>query len=197
MANQALFGGPTRHEADPDRVAVVLPGAGYTAARPLLHYARAVLASRDWSVQEVWWHPPHELDWAETVTWVCDQARRVLDAETAARPLLVGKSLGTLAAAVAAERGLPAIWLTPLLSRPEVREALSRATAPTLLIGGTADGTWHGDVARELDRTFVEIPGADHSLETAGDPLKSVENLGVVTAAISEFMVGLDRTGGR
>lgn len=197
MATQALFGGPTRHEADPDRVAVILPGAGYTAARPLLHYARAVLAHHDWSVQEVWWTHPHELDWAETIAWVGEQARRALDAETAARPLLVGKSLGSLAAPVAADRGLPAIWLTPLLSRPEVREALGRATAPTLLVGGTADGTWHGDAARALGHPYVEVTGADHGLEQPDDPLKSVENLGVVTAGMSEFLAGLGRTRAR
>ena len=54
--------------------------------------------------------------------------------------VLIGKSLGTYAAALAAERGLPAIWLTPLLTSDWVVDGLRRSTAPFLLVGGTADG---------------------------------------------------------
>jgi hypothetical protein len=38
--------------------------------------------------------------------------------------LVIGKSLGSLAAGLVAERGLPAIWPTPLLRIPEVVEAV-------------------------------------------------------------------------
>jgi hypothetical protein len=39
-------------------------------------------------------------------------------AGVAGSPLLIGKSLGTVAAGVAADRALPAVWLTPLLTQP-------------------------------------------------------------------------------
>jgi hypothetical protein len=45
-------------------------------------------------------------------------------------PLLIGKSLGTNAARLAAERDLPAIWLTPVLTAPWIPAAIARATAP-------------------------------------------------------------------
>src|SRR5690606_24689889 len=45
------------------------------------------------------------------------------------RPLVVAKSLGSFAAPVVAARGLPAIWLTPLLGQETVVAAL-RAAGP-------------------------------------------------------------------
>ena len=75
-----------------------------------------------------------------------------------------GKSLGTLAASLAADRNLPAIWLTPLLDLPWVIEALARAQAPFLLVGGTADQTWNSKAAHELTTHVLEVRGADHGL---------------------------------
>ncbi|MFG1705131.1 alpha/beta hydrolase [Nonomuraea sp. M3C6] len=190
MAPERIFGFPTRFEGDPDRVAVLLPGGGYMPARPLLHYARAVLKQHGWSVQEIWWEPPTTPGIEDRAEWVLDQARRALDAEKAQQLLLVGKSLGTFAAPLAAERGLPAIWLTPLLTMETVVEGLRRSEAPTLLVGGTADRLWDSETARTLDHPYVEIPGADHGLET-GDPVESVEMLKEVTTAMSRFVAGL------
>ncbi|MEW9549593.1 alpha/beta fold hydrolase [Nonomuraea sp. NPDC050783] len=190
MAPEAVFGVPTRHEGDPERVAVLLPGAGYVPARPLLHYARTVLARHGWSVQEVWWQAPETEDVVERSRWVAGQARAALDRERAGRLLLVGKSLGTFAAPVAAERGLPAIWLTPLLGYDVVVAGLRGTPAPALLVGGTADRSWDGDVARGLGHEYVEIPGADHGLE-GGDPVESARMLADVTAAMNRFVGGL------
>ena len=192
MAAETIFGFPTRHEGDPDRVAVLLPGGGYMPARPLLHFARAVLVRHGWSVQEIWWEPP-PTSWNmdEREKWVLDRARQAVDAEQADRVLLVGKSLGTLAAPLAADRGLPAIWFTPLITLGGVLEALRRSAAPTLLVGGTHDRWWDGAAVRTLDHQYVEIPGADHGLELGDDPVGSVQILKDVTAAVSRFVEGL------
>ncbi|HEY6737831.1 MAG TPA: hypothetical protein VI076_03205, partial [Actinopolymorphaceae bacterium] len=61
-----------RHDGDPERVAIVLPGRGYTPAGPLLHYARAVLVHHGWTVQEIWW--PELPDPESTPRWVQEQA---------------------------------------------------------------------------------------------------------------------------
>jgi hypothetical protein len=88
-------------------------------------------------------------DEPEIEGWVTGEVAPLIDT-VGGRPLLIGKSLGSNAAALAAERSLPAVWLTPLLTLPWVANALDRATAPFLLIGGTADKFWDGDRARRL-----------------------------------------------
>ncbi|MET9018562.1 hypothetical protein ABZV93_01120 [Actinopolymorpha sp. NPDC004070] len=180
-----------RFEADPARVAIVLPGGYYTPARPLLHFTGAILHARGWTVQEVWWEPPALSDRVAVAGWVCDQANAALDREKAERLLLVGKSLGTFAASVAVERNLPAIWLTPLCGEGHVTGALTAATAPTLLVGGTGDPTWNGDLARSTKAEVLEIPGADHGLETEADPVNSADILRQVVATTDGFVARL------
>ncbi|MFC7244591.1 alpha/beta hydrolase [Catellatospora aurea] len=182
---------PDRHQADPDRLAIILPGGGYTPARPLLHLARNVLAHHGWSVRELWWTPPATIDMDERAAWVVAQAVAAVEAESAKRIMLVGKSLGTFAAPVAAERGLPAIWLTPLLFHSSVVDALGATEAPTQLIGGTGDHSWDPRLADDLGLACLELPGADHALEHPDDPVRSAENLVRVTRCMHGFVAGL------
>ena len=175
---------------DERRAAVVLPGARYSPSCPLLWFARKVVQKRGWTVVEVWdeWRGG-----ADAVAWADDRASAALGAAAAARQLLlVGKSISSFAAALAADRGLPAVWLTPLLTEDEVVTALRRRTAPALLVGGTADETWDARVAYELDGAEVlELDGADHALEIAGDPLASIDALRRTTERIEAFVGSL------
>jgi hypothetical protein len=69
---------------------------------------------------------------------------------------------------VAADRGLAAVWFTPLLTDEPTVAALRRATGPTLLAGGTADQFWDGPVARSVTADVVEVDGADHAMFVPG-----------------------------
>ncbi len=185
-------------------VALLVPGAGYSPARPLLHYARAVLRNHDWTVRELWWQPPAdlaELAPADRVAWVREQVTAAIDAEDGGCGLLIGKSLGSLAAELAADRALPAVWLTPLLVAQRVVGAVARTTAPTLLVGGTGDELWDGEHARALASRppveSLELPDADHGLELAGDPVGSVALLQQVVARLDRFVGALDGDGRR
>ncbi|MFJ2744865.1 alpha/beta hydrolase [Streptomyces sp. NPDC087440] len=172
------------------RVALVVPGAGYTPARPLLHYARAVLLQHGWTVRELWWQLPdgiRELTADEQVAWAEEQVARAVDAEDGGCGLVVGKSLASLTTGLVADRGIPAVWLTPLLHLPLVSRNLARATAPTLLVGGTGDGSWVPRAARELPHDILELPLADHGLEVPGDALASVRLLGEVVGELGRF----------
>jgi hypothetical protein len=91
--------------------------------------------------------------------WVANEA-------PGTRPVLIAKSSGTLAAPLAAERELPAIWLTPLSTVEFVLDAIGRNPAPALLIGGTGDSLWLPEVARDLGRPFLEIPHAEYRTPT-------------------------------
>lgn len=189
---------PTRVDGDPDRVALLIPGGGYSAERPLLHFARAVFMKHGWTTQEVWWsrQPPRPGDdrtaWLGRLrTFAIEQVGSVLDAETASQIVLVGKSLGTFAAALAADRALPGIWLTPILRDSETPADLRRCTAPFLLVGGTADPAWDPDTARSFGQPILEIANADHGLETDDDPVNSADILKRVTIAMENFVGSL------
>lgn len=123
-------------------VATLLPGRGYGPQAPLLYYARLLLRGRGWAVRTVDWDKVPGLDPADQVA-VAAFAGEVLATADPARDLVVGKSLGSLALPAAAARGVPGIWLTPLLGIEDVRRAAARAAASTLLIGAppTRTGT--------------------------------------------------------
>ncbi|MFE2420553.1 alpha/beta hydrolase [Streptomyces hokutonensis] len=190
------FAVPTRHDGAPDRVAVVVPGVGYTPAMPLLHFARAVLLQHGWTVQELWWRIPDDFSRftvEERIAWVEAEVARAVDAEAGACRLVVGKSLGSLGCGVAAERGIAAAWLTPVLTIDQVVRGLGRAQAPTLLVGGDADKLWDSRVAGSVGHEVLEIPGADHSLELAGDAEGSVDVLRKVVSRLDRFVGSLGR----
>ncbi|PZF99834.1 alpha/beta hydrolase [Micromonospora deserti] len=173
-----------------DRRALLIPGRGYDTRYPLFVYTGEALRRSGFALHALTWQVPERFgsgrdEPAAALGWVAQQVAPAL-AEPA--DLLVGKSLGTLAAPLAADRGLPAVWLTPLLHRPEVADALRRATAPYLLVGGTADPSWDGALARRLTPHVLEIGEADHALMVPGPLARSAEALGRVCTAVEEFV---------
>jgi hypothetical protein len=173
-------------EGDPGRCAVLLPGVRYFSQAPLLWFAREAAQARGWSVLELSERAPGD---QEPFAWMRDRAERVLDATEAGTVAVIGKSLASAAAPLVADRGLPAVWLTPLLIRPEVVQALERATAPALLVGSAADPTWaNGELPRGGSVEVVELEGLDHSLQVEGDPLASLDVLRQVTERIGAFL---------
>jgi hypothetical protein len=176
------------HEGDPGRCAVVLPGIAYFSQAPLLWFAREAAQARGWSVLELTERAPRG---EESFAWMRDRAARSLDAADAETMAVIGKSLASAAAPLVAERGLAAVWLTPLLNRAEVREALEGATRPALLVGSPADPAWgHGRVPNGPE--VLELEGLDHSLQVEGNPHASLHVLRAVTERIGKF---LDRLG--
>jgi hypothetical protein len=171
---------------------VVIPGLMFGPGAGMLMYASEVAARRGATVhRHSWTEQPPRPDTPTIVDWVRAELSPVLDAAATA-PLLIGKSLGSNAAALAAERGLPAVWLTPLLSQPWVAAALRAATAPFVLVGGTGDTMWNGSLAHELTPYVLEVAGADHGMYVPGPLTDSIAVLRRMVVAIEEF---LDATG--
>ena len=173
-----------QHEGDASRCAVILPGIRYFSQAPLLWFAREAAQAGGWSVVEVDERAPRD---QEPFEWMRGQAERALEAAAGAELIVViGKSLGSVAATLVSG---PAIWLTPLLDRPEVAEAIGSATAPTLLVGSSADPTWAGGAVPENASVEVlELEGLDHSLQVSRDPIASVDVLRDVTARVGAFL---------
>ena len=175
-----------QHEGDPSHCVVLLPGARYSSQAPLLWYAREAAQAEGWSVLELDERAPEEGDQFE---WMRGRARAALDEAGAERVVVLGKSLGSAAAPLVVG---PAIWLTPLLIRPEIVEALAGATAPALLVGSPDDPTWGDGTVPEGDALEVlELPGLDHSLQVSGDPRASLDVLGRVTERVGAFLAAL------
>ena len=173
-----------QHEGDPSRCAVLLPGIRYFSQAPLLWFAREAAQADGWSVVEVDERAPGD---QEPFEWMRGQAQRALEAASGAELVVVmGKSLGSVAVPMVSG---PAVWLTPLLNQPEIVDALASATAPTLLVGSTADPTWsEGTLPDHSALEVLELDGLDHSLQVSGDPLASLDVLRDVTARVGAFL---------
>ncbi len=183
------------------REAIILPGSQFGPFAPLPMFAGDAAERRGAVLTPVWWDDydrPLTLTPEERGPWVRDQVERAVPSlrsgERSDPPggepatVLIGKSLGTYGAILAAELGLPAIWLTPVLSSDWVVDALRRSAAPFLLVGGTADTMWRPDLARELTQHVLEVDGADHGMYVQGPLAASTAVLGQVATAAEEFL---------
>lgn len=166
------------YDGDPARTAIILPGR-MLAGMPVNAFAQQGLTHAGWRVVQVW---DEYLDPVQNAReWVHERLAAAVRHVPEARDLLVvGKSMGTLAAADAAEHAWPGIWLTPLLENDEAVVALRARTAPALLIGGTEDPMWNGRIAREISDDVLELEGADHGLAKA-------EHLTQIVDAVAAF----------
>lgn len=168
--------------------AFVIPGGSYDAHAGMLLYVAAVAARRGATVHRHRWSgrfpDPSE---PAIEPWVRDDITAELD-EIGGAPLLIGKSLGSNAAAVAADRRLPAVWLTPVMTAPWITAALERATAPFLLAGGTGDDVWDGTAARRLTPYVHEVEGGDHGLFVPGPVAETVDVLKGLVVAVGTFL---------
>ncbi|GAA1941242.1 alpha/beta hydrolase [Nocardioides hwasunensis] len=190
------FGGsPTRFE--PSRasrgLALVAPGRAYSPSNPLLDFTRVALLQHGFTVQQLWWDTTARGDAEDPEPWVRRHVAAAHAAEDADHVLVVGKSLGTRAASYAAERGLDAIWLTPLLVDPAVAEAIAANPGRQLLVGGLADELWDRAVARELADAgcrLLEVTDADHAMATP-DAVRTAEIHLEVARAVEAFLAGL------
>jgi hypothetical protein len=196
------FGGiPDRFEP-PDgpsgRRAVVLPGAGYSPAAPLLEFGRQGLLQHGWAVRQVWWDTASRAADVSRADWVVDQLDRAVAAETAREPvptrwLVMAKSLGSLAVASSFHADAYVLF-TPLLRAapcPEALQVLVGEGRPVLLVGGDQDEAWSGEAARRLGCEVVELPGADHGLSVGGDAVRTAEAHAEVARRVDGFLRGL------
>jgi hypothetical protein len=159
-----------------DETAVLLPGRSGGGLQPAFTYLRELLVGRRWSVLAV----HDEFHGGDPVAW---PRERALAAFAFRRPaLFVGKSMASYAADLVDG---PAVWLTPLLGEPDVREAIH---GPALLVGGTADPSWDGLAARALGVEVLELEGVHHGLTVEGDAHASLDAMRRLVDAVAAFV---------
>lgn len=176
---------------------LMLPGRAYSCDMSLLAWTTRALQATGWTVLHAAWNLSAVP--AEPRVFVEDVARRLDETRRPGEPVLVvAKSLGTLAAHWAAEKGYPAVWLTPVLEEagrhpmPGHHDSLARRIReyPThnLVVGGTSDVLWQPGFRGTGQ--VLEISGADHGLEVA-DWRASVRHHETVASAVADFAAGL------
>ncbi|TAA72408.1 alpha/beta hydrolase [Planococcus salinarum] len=192
-----------RHQEASGSLAVMLPGAGYTTQAPLFHYATDIYLQKGCDVLNVNYRYNDEFYDDFTMEELSEAIRfdvakiidHVLAESSYENFFLIGKSLGTIALASELQRPLfrdaTAIWLTPLIKRPDVFDAMR--TLPNRALGfiGNADPNY--DVERwnqlkansQMDLQLV--PGTEHSLEIPGKTLASIDIMKDIMDKIEKF----------
>lgn len=196
-----------------DRLAILLPGYGYTLDMPLFYYAENLLLERGWDLLRVEYAYNQRPDFQsasapERERWLLEDATSAYRAGLSQRAygevVLIGKSLGTLAMGHLLTMDehttfVRAVWLTPLLGEPRLREQIARFGGPSLFVIGTADAdydpTWLEEVRQATDGQTVVVEGADHGMDIAGDPVACVRALEQVIAALDRFLSPRPETG--
>jgi dienelactone hydrolase len=189
-----------------NRLAVLLPGFGYTLDMPLFYYAQNLLLERGWDVLRVEYayntHPEFQtLPEPERNRWLLADAtaawRAGLGQQTYDRVVLIGKSLGTLAMGHLLTMADPpptvgAVWLTPLLTEERLRQQISQYGGPSLFVIGTADPHFDPVVLEKMQVATigeaVVVRNADHGMDIPGDPVASVRAVERVVEALSRFL---------
>ncbi len=175
------------------KLAIVLPGAGYTVQAPFLHYSVGIFINRSYDVLEINYNYEDEkyegFGMEELAEAVKTDARCVIDAVLSSQSYdtfcLIGKSLGTIAMASELKRKAfektKAVWLTPLLQRDEVFESMQNDRVKGLCIIGSDDQCYIEERYKILTRNqslnLKLIPGVNHSLEYDENPVKSIDVL--------------------
>lgn len=183
-------------------LAIILPGAGYTTQAPLLHYSTEVFLNRSFDVLEINYQYNNEAyedftmeELSLAIQWdvktVLDQ---VLENSSYENFYIVGKSLGTIAMVSEMDRKIfedaKWVWLTPLIQRDDILEAMIRSKNGLSFIGDQ-DRCYteerHNRLNHNPSITCQLIPGVGHSLEFEGDISKSLDILKDVITEIETF----------
>jgi pimeloyl-ACP methyl ester carboxylesterase len=186
------------------RLALLFPGRGYSCAMPVLYYPARWLSAHGADVLTIEYGFTHKqnslakLNNEDLLRWLAADAAAALSASMSSGQyeeiVLVGKSLGTLALSQLSLH-LPSspaqfsfVWLTPLFKNPVLRDALLQTRPRSFFVQGEADPLYDADFFAEMraacSAQALLIPGADHSLELAGD-------FEAALSAISQLLVGL------
>jgi hypothetical protein len=188
-------------------LAILLPGAGYSVQAPLFHYATGLFLKRSIDVLQVNYQyndtfydsfTMEEITKAiiHDVSEVLDEAISTDEYDTF---YLVGKSLGTIAMSSELKRDVfhsaNAIWLTPLLQRKDVSDAMITCKNKSICFIGDADPCYKEDRFKEVDEnsvfTTMLISDVDHALQYNNDVLGSIDVLKNVIDTIEKWVDGV------
>ncbi len=185
------------------KLAVIFPGIGYTADRPLLHYAGRIARENGYEVMILNYTGfPAKVrgdrsKMVESYQIALKQAEEMLSAVDPGAyddVLFIGKSIGTIVAAKiasesSAKENIRQIMYTPL------EDTFSFTTGDAVVFTGTDDPWVGGEKSRIsgmcADRGIpcTQVSGANHSLETNDTDL-DIKNLYGIMKETERFILG-------
>lgn len=183
---------------------IVLPGAGYTVQAPLLHYAKHFSQHLKYDLLQVTYNYNDEAydDFSneELGKAIKYDVRAVIDAVLEKKRYpnysFIAKSLGTIGLSSELNRdefgNAKAVWLTPLIHREIVLDAMITSKQKGLSIIGDADRIYSeerlGFIKQNPNIVSKVIPNVGHALDIEEDALKSIDLLKEIMADIEGFL---------
>lgn len=192
-----------RQEEVSSGLAVMLPGGGYTTQAPLFHYATEIYLNKGYDVLNVnyryndaFYDDYSREDLSEAIRFDVAKIIEGVIAEASYDNFsLVAKSLGTIALASELKRPLfreaKAIWLTPLIKRQDIFDAMQTLPNQALSFIGDEDPNYDAERWNQLKTNsqmeLQLVPGTEHSLELPGKLIASIEIMKDIMAKIEKF----------
>lgn len=193
--------GKTDHSQD---LLILLPGSGYTVNSPVFHYSSGIFFNQSIDILEV--NYPYKNDFYndfssdELYAAVKFDSRKVIDTVLENNSYnnfhFIGKSLGTIALSSLLSRDVfqeaKVVWLTPLLNRNDVFEAMVKNKNKGLCFIGDNDRFYSEELFLKLNSNehikFKLLNGVNHSLDNDDDPIKSIDVLKTIIIDIDRFL---------
>lgn len=184
---------------------IFLPGANYTVNSPIFHFLGEIIFNQSMHILEV--NFPYkdeyydELSQEDLYKAVEMDAKlvidKVLESHSYKNYVFIGKSIGTIAMSSELKRDIfkqaKGIWLTPLINRTEVLNAISEIPNKGLCILGDKDKIYTEKlweiVQENVHLTTRLIPNANHRLQHDEDFYKSFDILKSIICDIEKFLL--------
>ena len=188
------------------RLAVLLPGLGYSSDMPLMFFTRQMLLWRGVDVlnlnlatRSAAFQGAAKM---EQLAWLAADVLAGIESGLAQGEyrglILAGKSIGSLAIAGAAEQAqnlLPTalVWLTPLLKWDVVLKAALSARGPQVYLCGDADSTFVPELLQQIlaakpQASAYVAKDANHSLEVPGNDRATFQGFSEAMQFLGKFL---------
>ena len=187
-------------QAGAETLALILPGAGYTALGPVIHYPRLWALENGIDTLTVDYRASGKMAWQEATDYTAACALAVFDAMSADHTypnvMVIGKSLGTRAMGPLLEqrpalRSATCVWLTPIFADNGMMDVIQRYRPPSLFVVGTDDPSYDeerlGIALQATGGTSLVIEDANHSLELKNDVRGSLAVIPRLLDALDEL----------
>lgn len=185
------------------KLAILLPGAGYTVQKPLFHYTTGIYLQSNFDVLQInyQYHLEHfeANSKEELIKALLYDVNKVIDLVLKDYEYnefhIISKSIGTIALSNIASKeefkSAKLIWLTPLLKNDYVYFAMKHCTQQSLGLIGDDDPNYDHNRFNELinNKHIVTklIPGTNHSLELSVNIIGSIDILKDIMTEITAF----------